>query len=401
MYEVEPGHFVFIRGAVELGLGGLQFIDFKTGRFGVLFPTTTRSFFTGPAVLVPSPVEATVTFSFDAQGKATGFEWAGTENWGGRRANLPEEEVSFPNGSVTISATLVTPNTPPPHPVIICVPASTAAATREMARHMAEFFAAHGVASLIYDKRGLGRSTGNWMQAGFDDLADDAVAAVEMLKTRSDIDSSHIGLLGASQSGWIVALAASKSADVSFIVSQSGPGVTVEEQELYRSEAWLRADGFQEDEVRDAMKFIRQRYQCARTGEGWEELAKTEREVENKNWFVYTGGHAGKDHSFWRFFNLIRDYDPVPVIEKVTCPVLAVFGAKDTYLPAEKSARIWQAALERAGNKDVTILTYPDGDHSLIECKTGGPKEIARARRFVPGYFNTLRDWTLKQTLSK
>ena len=87
----------------------------------------------------------------------------------------------------------------------------------------------------------------------------------------------------------------------------------------------------------------------------------------------------------------------MPVLEKVTCPVLAVFGAKDTFLPAEKSARIWQTALEKAGNKDVTIRVFPDGDHSLIESKTGGLKETARARRFVPGFFETLRDWTLKQ----
>ena len=49
----------------------------------------------------------------------------------------------------------------------------------------------------------------------------------------------------------------------------------------------------------------------------------------------------------------------------------------------------------------MTILTFPKGDHSLIESETGGPKEVARARRFVPGYFETLRDWTLKQTQAK
>jgi pimeloyl-ACP methyl ester carboxylesterase len=173
--------------------------------------------------------------------------------------------------------------------------------------------------------------------------------------------------------------------------------VNPEEQELYRSEAWLRADGFSEEEIRDSMKFIRQRYRCALTGEGWDALAETEREARNKSWFAYTGGHVGKEHPFWHFWSLIRGYDPVPVLEKVTCPVLAVFGAKDTFLPAEKSARIWQTALEKAGNKDVTIRVFPDGNHSLIESKTGGLKESARAQRFVPGFFETLRDWTLKQ----
>jgi pimeloyl-ACP methyl ester carboxylesterase len=267
-----------------------------------------------------------------------------------------------------------------------------------MFRLFAEFFALHGVAGLIYDKRGLGHSTGDWLRASFEDLADDVVAGVRLVKTRPDIDPRHIGLMGSSQSGWIVALAAARSPDVAFIISQSGSGVGVEEQELYRSEAWLRADGFSEGDIRDAMNFIRQRYQCAVTDEGWDALAEVEREASKKSWFAYAGGHVGKDNPDWRFWRLIRTFDPVPALEKVHCPVLAVLGAKDMFVPAEKSARIWQAALTKAGNKDVTIKVFPDGDHSLIACKTGGLKEIPRARGFVSGYFDTLREWTQKHT---
>lgn len=397
-YEIEPGHFVFLRAGVEIGANCLQFIDFKTGRLGVLFPTTPTNFFTGPAVLVPHPVEATVAFTMDPQGQASAFTWTGPQKWTARRTRLWQEEVSFTNGAVKLSGTLILPEAAPPHSVIVCVPSSTGAATREMFRHTAEFLALHGVASLIYDKRGLGRSTGDWLRADFANLADDALAGVRLLKTRAEINSHRIGLFGSSQSGWIVALAASRSQDVAFIISQSGPGVTPEEQELYRSEAWLRADGFSEEEVTDAMKFLRQRYQWARTGEGWESLAAAEREARSARWFVYTGGSGGKDNPFWDFWRLIRSYDPVPDLEKVRCPVLALYGGKDTFLPVEKSVQVWQRALEKAGNKDVTLRVFPDGDHSLIESRTGGLKDTARARRFVPGYFDTIRDWTLKHS---
>ncbi len=397
-YEIEPDHFAFIRSGPELGLDALQCIDFKTGRFRVLFPTTVTDFFTGPALLVPYPVEATVKFSLDGQGRATEFAWSGAQQFRGRRVERRQEEVTFTNGNVTLSGTLIFPATPPPHPVIVYAAGGYSYGTREMFRVFAHFFALHGVAGLIYDKRGLGSSTGDWLRAGFDQLTDDALAGVRLLKTRPDIDARHIGLMGASQSGWIVALAAARSRDVAFIISQSGSGVGVEEQELYRSEAWLRADGFSEGDIRDAMQFIRQRYQCAVTGEGWDALAEVEREASKKSWFAYTGGHADKDDPFWSFWRLIRTFDPVPVLEKVRCPVLAMLGAKDTFVPAEKSARIWQAALSREGNKDVTIKLYPDGDHSLIISKTGGLKESARARGFVPGYFDALRDWTQRQT---
>ncbi len=397
-YEIERGHCVFIRAGVEMGLLGLEFIDFQTGRFGVLFPTSATNFFTGPALLVSYPVEANVSFTLDGQAQATDLIWTGAQRWNARRVKLRQEEITFTNGSVTISGTLVLPASQPPHPVIIFAAGGSSYGTREMFRHLAEFFALHGVAGLIYDKRGLGRSTGDWLRAGFNDLADDALAGVRLLKTRADIDARHIGLMGASQSGWIVAVAAARSPDVAFIISQSGSGVGVEEQELYRGEAWLRADGFSEGDIRDAVKFIRQRYQCAVTGEGWDALAELEREASQKSWFAYTGGHAGKSHPFWHFWRLIRTFDPVPVLEKVHCPVLALLGAKDTFLPAEKSARIWQAALSKAGNKDVTIKVYTDGDHSLIISKTGGLKESARARGFVSGYFDALREWTQRQT---
>lgn len=294
-YEIERGHFVSLRTGVEMGLNAVQFVDFKTGRIGVLFPTTTTEFFTGPAVLVPHPTEARVTFTLDAQGRANEFTWSGTETWRAERVNLRLEEVTFNNGTVSLASELILPNAPGPHPVIVFAAGGSTYGTREMFRVFAEFFATHGVAALIYDKRGLGASSGDWLRAGFEDLSGDALAGLRMLKSRPDIDARRIAMMGASQSGWIVALAASQSEEVAFIISMSGAGVGPEEQELYRSEAWLRADGFSEEEIREAVKFIRQRYQCALTGEGWEALNETVQEARNKSWFAYTGGHVGKE----------------------------------------------------------------------------------------------------------
>ena len=58
--------------------------------------------------------------------------------------------------------------------------------------------------------------------------------------------------------------------EVALIVSQSGPAVTPKEQELYRCEQWLKADGFSEPEIAEAMQLARRRYECAETDTGWE-----------------------------------------------------------------------------------------------------------------------------------
>ena len=97
-----------------------------------------------------------------------------------------------------------------------------------------------GIAVLAYDKRGVGGSTGEYSGIGpgnsekmFDLLASDALAGVEALAKRPDIDSSRIGLFGVSQAGWIVPVAASRSSRVAFVVLLSGPAVTVGEEIAY------------------------------------------------------------------------------------------------------------------------------------------------------------------------
>jgi pimeloyl-ACP methyl ester carboxylesterase len=145
------------------------------------------------------------------------------------------------------------------------------------------------------------------------------------------------------------------------------------------------------------MALIRQRYTCARTDRGWEELAATEKAAQSQRWYPYTGGSAGKDHPFWTFWRLISRHDPVPVLEKVKCPVLAVWGALDSFVPVEKSVAVWRSGLARAGNQDVTLRVFPAGDHSLLQARTGGLQEVPRLRGFVPAYFETQRDWVLQR----
>ncbi|OHB77438.1 MAG: hypothetical protein A2Z25_19395 [Planctomycetes bacterium RBG_16_55_9] len=396
-YQLEADHYVHIRSWDEFDPGTLQCIDFRTGQFRTLFPSSETTFFTGPSVLVTYPVETTAEFTIGGQDRAVDLAWkhADSARLMGKRVNLTYDEVSFKNRDITLSGTLVLPQTKGPHPAVIFVhPAGPR--LRKGLLTWAEFFALHGVAGLTYDKRGVGASSGDWMRASFQDLAGDALAALQFVKGRKDIDARQVGIWGASQGGWIAPLVASQSSEVAFIISQSGSGVSPEEQELYRSEAWLQADGFSQAEIQRAMALIRSRYECARTGQGWEQLAAAERAAGSERWYTYTGGAAGKDDPFWEFWRLIYGYDPVPVLERVRCPVLAMWGGLDTYVPVEKSVAVWRKSLARAGNEDVTLRVYPDGDHSLMEAKTGGLKEVPRLKGFVPGYFEIQKNWILR-----
>ncbi len=121
-----------------------------------------------------------------------------------------QEQVNCRNGDVTLAGTLFIPSTKKRHPAVLFLHGS-GTATRDGNRFLADHFARQGVATLIFDKRGSGSSTGNWREADFNDLAKDVLACVQVLKSRKDIDTKKIGLVGASQAGWVAPLAASMS----------------------------------------------------------------------------------------------------------------------------------------------------------------------------------------------
>jgi pimeloyl-ACP methyl ester carboxylesterase len=104
---------------------------------------------------------------------------------------------------------------------------------------LAQQFAAAGIAALVYDKRGVGKSGGvyegdrNVSEQNISLLADDAVAALNALATHPDLKGVPLGISGISQAGWIAPVAAERSPHPEFIVLWSGPVCKVSEEDIY------------------------------------------------------------------------------------------------------------------------------------------------------------------------
>jgi fermentation-respiration switch protein FrsA (DUF1100 family) len=87
-------------------------------------------------------------------------------------------------------------------------------------------------------------------------------------------------------------------------------------------------------------------------------------------------------------------FDPATVLAKVHCPVLAMFGGRDTQVPIDLNRAPLEAALTAAGNRAVTIKTYPDANHLFIKAVTGSVAEYpALEKTFVPGLLDDLATW--------
>jgi hypothetical protein len=84
-------------------------------------------------------------------------------------------------------------------------------------------------------------------------------------------------------------------------------------------------------------------------------------------------------------------------VGELRVPVLALFGALDNNILAEKNKNAWESALKERGNADYTLQILPNGNHYCLEAKIGNNGEIPSLKRFVPAYVSTIRDWLAKR----
>jgi dienelactone hydrolase len=396
VYEWDGNAFLYLQVWPELTATN-QLVAFEeTGELRALYPTGPDRFFAGPGAAIPTSIESRIEFHRDASAKITSLSWTreGAAPRVARRVDIERrEDVRFSNGNVQLAGTLISPTTSGPHPAVILVHAS-GAEDREYLLPFARFLIRHGMAVLGYDKRGVGGSTGDWSKASFDDLAGDVVAAFEYLKTRSDIDRAQIGMLGWSQAGWVMPLAATRSKDLAFLISISGAGVSGSETTIDQARNEMVANGMRPQMVDQIVELMRLQYDYLSTGQGWDQyMAAREQIVARMGGNPPDAFPATPDHPYLRFIRPLIVYDPAPTIRQLQLPVLALFGELDNNIMADKNRAAWEAALRAGGHRDYTLQILPKANHALLEAKVGNNAEMKSLQRIVPAYFEIVLAW--------
>jgi pimeloyl-ACP methyl ester carboxylesterase len=398
-YQWGPDRFIYLQLWNELtGTSQLTAFD-EAGDVRTLYPTDRDRFFAGPGAAVPSAIESRIEFQRDSSGRIASLTWRpnGAAPRIAQRVEIERrEDVRFSSGTIQLAGTLISPNTGRKHPAIVLVHGS-GPGDREAILPFARFLVRHGVAVLGYDKRGVGGSTGDWNTASFDDLADDVVAAVKNLKTRRDIDGTQIGLLGVSQAGWIMPLAALRTSDVAFLISVSGPGIPAAETTIDQARNEMTARSMKPETVDQIVDIMRLQYEFARTGQGWEAYATARDKLAARLGRPPDTFPATPDNPYWGFIKRLYFYDPAPTLRRLQVPTLALFGELDNNVVAEKNKAAWDSALSVAGNRDYTSKVLPKANHIMLEAKVGSNAEMPSLQRFVPEYHATVRDWLAKQ----
>jgi pimeloyl-ACP methyl ester carboxylesterase len=322
-----------------------------------------------------------------------------------------EEEITFPNGKAKISlaGTLTLPRGQGPFPAAILLSGSGPHDRDEsIVGHrpflvLADHLTRKGIAVLRFDKRGIGKSTGDYATATTEDFAADAEAALAYLKTRKEVDQKKSGLIGHSEGGMIAPLVAAHSSDVSWIILLAGPGLKGEDTLLLQSELILKTAGVNDEQIARTREFDKQTYALVRQEKDPATLqTKLTDLVQSSGMSASLPPAAVQSQvrlmaSPW--FRFFLDYDPVPTLQKTSCPVLALNGEKDLQVaPKENLAKI-QKALQDGGNKDFQTTELPGLNHLFQHSPTGSPTEYGGIQEtMAPEALNAVSDWVLKHT---
>ena len=285
---------------------------------------------------------------------------------------MKSEEITFPNQTIRIAGTLYHPEGKAPYPAIVVVhPASGGERTDPFYDHLRSALPEHGIAVLIFDRRGSGASEGDFATADFEDLARDVIAGVEYLQSRSDIHPDRIGLHGTSQGAWIAPIAAARKPDIACIVAVSASGVSPADQMNYGVAFHLEQVGFDRT-VREEVIRLRNLVNAYFRGhvsreEAAAELSRFEHEPWYEQGYLFPSRELPADitQSKWHYE---MDYEPLSIWKKVTQPALFLFAEVDEWVPIGQSMVNYEAAT--AHINDLTLRQIAGTDH-LMRDQTG------------------------------
>ncbi len=242
-------------------------------------------------------------------------------------------------GASQISGTLFLPEGDGPFPVIIIVPGS-GVEPKEDSYGFNDIFLPNGFAIYHYDKRGIGTSTGSYPaetletpQTFLNARADDVLGIVDLLVQHEDIRNDAIGLMGASQGGWVNVLVYDRTNDVDFAIMVNGGAAPTRIEHLYDN---LLTDN-PDMTIDEAMEQVN----------------------------AYSGPLG---------------YNPLPSIESMPFPVVWVYGWQDRSHPVRYDV----PALEAMNKSNFTISIFQNSDHEMVDITTG---------QFDPNLFPSLLQW--------
>ena len=282
-----------------------------------------------------------------------------------------EKEMTYANGEVSLAGVLLMPTSGGPFPAAVILQGSgTSDRSNGWARLVAETFVEKGVAVLLTDKRGSGKSGGDWRISDFEVLALDSLAGVAALRGLPEIRPDMIGLIGLSEGGHVAPLAASLG-DVQFVIDFVGAALPMKETLIHELEQTYRQHGIEGEPLEFIQGMTYLSFQYIETGEGWQAYLERRAQIEQM-----AGPEAvaswpmEQDNWYWNYWRDTYDFDPIPywktAVEEKGIPAFVAYGELDEFdnIPVAASVVRFQ---ENITSGNLTVKVYAGTGHSLMD----------------------------------
>jgi len=328
-----------------------------------------------------------------------------TERW--PKVAIAESDTRFESNGVVLAGRLMAPpDATKGTPLVVYAHGSEDTGWIDRARDPYQMVG-RGISVFVYDKRGTGLSGGTYTQ-NFPLLADDLVAASREAKRLAQGRYGRFGLVGLSQGGWIVPLAAAR-AKAAFLGIGYGLAIDIAEQDAALVATQLRRLGYGDDIIAKALRATDITARIAKSGskDGLDELAAYQNAFGKEPWFSrIQGGFTGvllatpveelRSKGLPQFDHLHIDWslDPLTVLSGVDVPQLWAFAGDDRQAPS--ASTVERLAHLRQQGRDIAMVVFPGADHGMWD-DAEAAQGARRHTRIAPGFYDLMADWAKGQ----
>ena len=306
--------------------------------------------------------------------------------------NYSIENVVVKNGDVLLFADVYKPTTSGRHPAVLILHGSTTNLKRNYTFY-ADWLANQGFEVMIFDKRGNGASTGDYMAATYDDFVSDAIFCLEELKKRPSVDKAKIGVWGFSQGATLLPLLAAKTNIPSFLIAVSPEVFSISQAAAYADSLRIVKGGNLPANGHIAAEAHRQVEKMIREG-------TKHKKVENfinlnafKHTFMNQTGLYGNididKQAYEGYYWGGRKMDFYPWWKSLAIKTLVIFGEDDELLDANKNAK----TIADLHNPKITIRQFARANHEMKKSFNPAKYPDFDWPRVADGYLESVKDW--------
>ncbi len=248
-----------------------------------------------------------------------------------------QKEIEYFNGEQRLAGLLLTPYKNSKSIAIVFIHGSGVSDRDNFwYMHQAHHLARNGFIVLLPDKRGCGKSGGEWHTASFNDFAEDISAAINYLSINRQAEFSKIGIIGLSQGSWISHIVNQENKDLDFVIDVVGSSTTPNEQVKFEVMNDIRNTGVPEFLAKPLSIVFAKR-------------AKAKRKI----WWDKNG-----------------EFDPIPLMSTTTTPILKIFGDEDENVPLDRSLERIDELMNNQPDIPLEVKIFEGSSHGLFNEET-------------------------------